>query len=64
MASKAMSSTTDSQNQSALPHTRNERLYTLTPLGHQAVKWLINQELQAVKKLPLDDLPHIDIKKS
>lgn len=64
MPAKAMSSATDSHNQAPLPHTRNERLYTLTPLGHQAVKWLINQELQAVKKLPMDDLPHVDIKKS
>lgn len=44
-----------------LPHTRNERLYTLTPLGHQAVRWL---EQQDEKPLPMDRLPHREIKKS
>lgn len=63
MPTKAMSSGTDSQNPITLPHARNERLYTLTSLGHQAVKWLIDQDLQAAKKLPMDDLPHINIKK-
>lgn len=40
MASKAMTPPSDSQNPPVKTTPRLERLYNLTPLGHQAVKWL------------------------
>jgi hypothetical protein len=43
MASKAMTSTSDSPNQ-ADPAPRKQRLFTLTPLGHRAVAWIKQQD--------------------
>jgi hypothetical protein len=40
MPTKAMILASDSQNQAVKTTPRNERLYSLTPLGHQAVAWL------------------------
>jgi hypothetical protein len=48
MARKAIRSASDSQNPSVVIRPRSQRLFQLTPLGHQAVKWLKAQG-------PLDD---------
>jgi len=40
MPRKAIMQASDSQNQAVKVTPRNERIYALTPLGHQAVAWL------------------------
>lgn len=58
-ASKATIYASDSQNPAAPLKPRNERKYTITPLGH---KWLEWDKRQQAKGLPMDALPHIDVK--
>jgi len=38
---------------------RQQRMYTITPLGY---KWLEWDKQQQTKELPMDKLPHRDIK--
>ena len=67
MAHKAIRTSSDSSNPVAI-HPRNERIYTLTKLGHEACRYFeqldkaVEQIEQAVK-LPMDDLPHLTIKR-
>lgn len=41
---------------------REQRKYNLTPLGHEACRWFDQQE-KASAPLPMDTLPHIELKK-
>lgn len=41
---------------------RKDRKYTLSPLGYEACRWIEQQE-KAAKPLPMDTLPHREIKK-
>lgn len=87
MRTKATYTASDSENPVEIS-PRKERKFHLTPLGHQAVKWIKQQEAKAANdefaffccgclrvlsscscpmqadKLPMDDLPHITVKKA
>ena len=44
MARKAIMQASDSQNQAVQVNPRNERIYSLTPLGRAACRWIEQQE--------------------